>query len=286
MRGRALVHGAATIVNGIATGKGAAFGIDLWTEARVELTQDAGVVEGKILSDPEESTILIEKCMEVLFDRFGIRELGAEVTTDSNIPIARGLKSSSVAANAIILAALSALGKGLSDFEVLDLAVDAAIKSGTTITGAFDDASASFFGNIVVADNLQRKILKTFEVEDLPVVIVVPEGKSYTSKSNVKRMKLIAKQALTAHEKALLGNYWEAMILNSLAYSAALGYPSEATIDALEAGAIAAGLSGKGPAIVAVTHECDLNGVKSVLERYGKTIVARTNKEKAKSCTN
>lgn len=286
MKGVAVARGAATIVNGIATGMGAAFGIDLWTEARVELTQEAGVVEGKIISDPEESTILIEKCVEVLFNRFGIRDLGARVITNSNIPIARGLKSSSVAANAITLAILSALGERLSDFEILNLAVDAAIKAGTTITGAFDDASASFFGNVIITDNFQRRILKTFEVEDLFVVIAVPEKKSYTMKSNVRRMKLISKQALEAHEKALAGKYWDAMILNSLAYSAALGHPAEATIDALEAGAVAAGLSGKGPAIVAVTHRDALVSVKSALERYGKIIIAKTNKENARSWAN
>ena len=35
----AVAHGAATIVNAIALGKGAAFGVDLWTKAEVKLNR-------------------------------------------------------------------------------------------------------------------------------------------------------------------------------------------------------------------------------------------------------
>ncbi len=39
----AVAHGAATIVNAIALGRGAAFGVDLWTKAEVKLTGEAGI---------------------------------------------------------------------------------------------------------------------------------------------------------------------------------------------------------------------------------------------------
>ncbi len=38
-----MAHGAATIVNAIALGKGAAFGVDLWTKAEVKLTSEPHV---------------------------------------------------------------------------------------------------------------------------------------------------------------------------------------------------------------------------------------------------
>ena len=41
----AIAHGAATIVNAIALGKGAAFGVDLWTKAEVKLTDEPGVIQ-------------------------------------------------------------------------------------------------------------------------------------------------------------------------------------------------------------------------------------------------
>ncbi|MEM4643454.1 MAG: shikimate kinase, partial [Candidatus Bathyarchaeia archaeon] len=64
MQAKAVSHGAATIVNAIATGEGAAFGVDLWTKAEVKLTNEPGIIKGEILSDPSESTILIEKTVK------------------------------------------------------------------------------------------------------------------------------------------------------------------------------------------------------------------------------
>lgn len=93
----AISHGAATIVNAIALGKGAAFGVDLWTKAEVELTEEPHVIRGEITSDPAESTALIERAVSRVFRHFRVeKRFGAKVKTWSNIPIARGLKSSSV----------------------------------------------------------------------------------------------------------------------------------------------------------------------------------------------
>jgi len=140
----AISHGAATIVNAIALGKGAAFGVDLWTKAEVELTKEPQVIKGEITSDPAESTVLIEKTVTRVLQHFGAEKcFGARVKTWSNIPIARGLKSSSTAANAVALATVATLGKTLDDLAVVKLGVDAAFDAKVTVTGAFDDAYAS-----------------------------------------------------------------------------------------------------------------------------------------------
>ena len=49
-----------------------------------------------------------------------------------------------------------------------------------------------------------------------------------------------------------MGKIWEALSLNGLIYSSAQGYDTSIAIDALAAGAVAAGLCGKGPAVTAV----------------------------------
>jgi len=279
-----LAHGAATIVNAIPIGKGAAFGIDLWTSARVELTDEAGVVRGEIRRDPGESTLLIERCVLKVLRHFG-EEYGARVVTDSNIPIARGLKSNSVAANAVVLATASALERDLSDYTALNLAVDAALEAKTTITGAFDDASASYLGNVVVTDNVRRKILKTFPIEDLDVLLLVPKTKSYTSKSDVGAMKLVAKQVEVAHREARRGNFWAAMTLNGLVFSACLGYPTQPIMEVLRGGARAAGLSGKGPAVAVVADRSVRGELLDILKAYdGDVIVSKTNRERARAC--
>ena len=157
----AIAHGAATIVNAIALGKGAAFGVDLWTKAEVKLTDEPHVFKAEITSDPKESTVLIEKTVSRVLQKFSLdNSFGAKVKTWSNIPIAKGLKSSSAAANAVALATIAALGKTLDDLEIVNLGVDAAFDAKVTVTGAFDDACASYFGGVVITDNLNREIVK------------------------------------------------------------------------------------------------------------------------------
>jgi len=282
--GRAVAYGAVTIVNAISCGLGAALGINLKTEASVKLTDDPSRVEGKILSDPNEETILIEKTVKRVLKHFNLEgHYGAYVETTSNIPVARGLKSSSAAANAITLATISALGGDVDDLTAINLGVDASIEAGVTVTGAFDDACASYFGNILVTDNYERKILRRFQPEgDYTVLIYVPPVKMYTVKSDVNRMKVVAREVEAIHKIALSGDYWRAMTLNGLIYSAVLGYDPNIAIDALAAGAVAAGLSGKGPAIAAVVPKDRVSDVRSAWGKYGGSLIeASINREKA-----
>jgi shikimate kinase len=284
-KAEAISHGAATIVNAIATGKGAAVGVDLWTKARVQLTDKVGTIEGNIVSDPTENPVLIEKTVSKVLEHFNLEgKFGAKVDTWSNIPIARGLKSSSVAANAVTLATVAALDKRLDDLTILNLGVDAAMEAKVTITGAFDDACASYFGGVVVTDNLERKIVKRFKIdEDLAVLFYVPVKKVYTKGSDVQRMRTMASLVKTAYKQAVKGNYWSALTLNGLIYSSTLGHNPSIAIDALAAGALAAGLSGTGPTVTAIVSEEKIDRVKDAWQIYeGDILQARLNHEKAK----
>jgi shikimate kinase len=283
--GAAIAYGAVTIINAIATNKGAALGVNLWTKANVQLTREKGVVNGKILSDPNEKTTLIEEAILTVLKYFRVEnKFGAEVETKSTIPIAKGLKSSSAASNALVLATIGALGKNVDDFTILNLSIDASIKARTTITGAFDDASASFFGDISLTDNLKRTILKRFTIkEDLTVLMHIPSEKAYTIHSNIGRMRLIAPQIKIAFREALAGNYWTALTMNGLLYATALGFNQKLAIDALEAGAIASGLSGKGPATIAIAYETEIDKILEAWYTYdGEIIQAKINHEKAR----
>ena len=100
----------------------------------------------------------MEKTVARVLQRFSLdNSFGAKIKTWSNIPIAKGLKSSSAAANAVALATTAALGKTLDDLEIVNLGVDAAFDAKVTVTGAFDDACASYFGGVVITDNLKRR---------------------------------------------------------------------------------------------------------------------------------
>lgn len=286
MKGRAeaVSHGAATIINAIALGKGAAIGVDLWTKAVITLTDEAGQMDVIINSDSSENPVLAQKTVERILKYFGLeKQFGAKIETKSNIPVARGLKSSSAAANAIALATTAAIERSLDDVDVVKLGIDGALAAKVTITGAFDDACASFFGGVVITDNIERKIIKRFELTETPVVLFyVPVEKRYTVDSNVKRIRSMASAVKIAFNEALKGNFWGALTLNGLIYSSALGYDTSPAVDALNSGALAAGLSGTGPAVTAIIDEEKIDSIKDIWEkREGEILEARINIEKA-----
>lgn len=281
----AIAHGAATIVNAIALGKGAAFGVDLWTKAEVKLTDKPSVIEAEITSDPNESTLLIEKTALRVLQRFSLeKSFGVKVKTKSNIPIARGLKSSSAAANAVALATTAALNKKLDNLEIVKIGVEAAFDAKVTVTGAFDDACASYFGGAVITDNLNREIINQLPLpEGLTVLFHVPPQKAYTADAEVSRLQTVKPLVEIAFNTALEGKVWEALTLNGLIYSSASGYDTSIAIDALAVGAVAAGLCGKGPAVTAVVPNGKVDAVRAALERFeGEILTAHLNREKAK----
>jgi shikimate kinase len=281
----AIVHGAATIVNAIALGKGAAFGVSLWTKAEVKLTGDPDSVCVEITSDPNENPELVQKTVSRVLRHFKLeKRFGAKVTTWSNIPTAKGLKSSSAAANAVALATVAALGKKLDDLEVVNLGVDAAFEAKVTVTGAFDDACASYFGGALVTDNFNREIVKRFPLpQDLTVLFHVPPQKMYTINSDLSRLQTVKPLVQIAYDEALKGKIWDALTLNGLIYSSASNLNVKIAVDALAAGAVAAGLCGKGPATTAVVPIDKVDAVKTALQAYeGEVLQESLNSEKAK----
>jgi shikimate kinase len=164
------------------------------------------------------------------------------------------------------------------------LGVEAAFDAKVTITGAFDDACASYFGGAVITDNFKREIIKQLPLpENLTLLFHVPPQKAYTADSNVNRLKTLKPLVEIAFEKALEGKIWEALTLNGLIYSSASSFNTKIAIDALAAGAVAAGLCGKGPAVSAVVPNDKVNEVKAALQKYeGEILQAQLNCEKAK----
>jgi shikimate kinase len=280
----AVSHGAVTIVNAMATGRGAALGVGLQTRATVTITNRSGVFIARNISHPQENTTLAKVAARSVFTRFGVdRRFGAIVETDSNIPIAVGLKSSSAASSAVALASIHALGKSLSDLEVVRLGVQASFAAGVTLTGAFDDACACYFGGVVVTDNVKRRILKRFRpTRGLQVLIHVPNTKRYTRDIDPGSFKSIRPFIQAANRSALKGDYLSSMTFNGLVYSIALGYDTRATTMALDAGAVAAGLTGKGPAVAAVVPESKKESVRAAWRRLkGQVIETSFNLRKA-----
>jgi shikimate kinase len=281
MHGRAVALGAGTVLNALATGVGSAFALDVETTATVDLDPDAEGVEGRVADAPDADSRLIERCVELAVATYGDGE-GGRVRTDSDVPMAAGLKSSSAAANATVLATLDALGVPVDDDDAGEddsgatreaacrLGVQAAREVGVTVTGAFDDASASMLGGVTVTDNRADELLSREPLEWDALVWTPPE-RAYSADADVGRCEQVAPMADLVADLALDGRYGEAMTVNGLAFSAALGFPTDPAVAAMPH-ATGVSLSGTGPSVVAVGQQPALEAVRADWEgRPGRT---------------
>ncbi len=276
MQGRARAPGAGTVLNALANGRGVAFGIDRELTATVELDHTADTITGTIAGAPDAETALIERCVALTVDRYGDDE-GGTVRTDTGIPPAAGLKSSSAAANATVLATLDALGR-TADVDRLTAArigVQAARDVGVTVTGAFDDATASMLGGVTITDNRSDRLLDRAE-RDWDVLVWTPPAQAYSADAAVDRCRQLGPIADTIFQLAQDGQFGTAMTINGFAFSAALEFPTAPMFDALPA-VRGVSLSGTGPSVVAIGDREILKDLKTTWEqRAGTTWLTTT----------
>ena len=272
MIGKAACRGAATIVNAIATGRGAAFGVSLEVDAIAELELGPGDI---VLDGTEEGRQLVEGCVRSVAKRAGKSEgVHGEIHVRSEIPISKGLKSSSAVCNAVVLASARALGARLSSMELVLTGVEESIKADVTVTGAFDDASACFLGGVVVTDNRTFSILSRGSLDpDLEIMFHVPDRQ--IRKSNVKKMDFsrIRKDVEKALDLAMRGEFLKALEKNSRAYSTVLDVSEDAAHVARIKGALAAGISGTGPATTIVCARGESGAIANALRDLGGTVL-------------
>ena len=275
---KATVHGAISIVNAIATGKGATLGISLKVESTIETAPGKGIV---IESDNQSlSSRLINRTIQKVVSKKDLEKTKLRVLLKSEIPTGYGLKSSSAISSSVALACAKLFKPKVDDHQVLLAGVDASIETKVSITGAYDDACACYYGGFVVTDNYKRKIIHSDKgPKNLTAVIFVPRSRK---RGNVKKLKTLDVVFAKAWELARNSDYWNAMILNGLATSSILNSDPKIISDLIEKGAIGASVSGNGPAIAAVTKQENLSKIKKVFSNLeGRTIVSEINNKKA-----
>jgi shikimate kinase len=274
---RSEVHGAISIVNAIATGKGSALGISLRVSAEVKLQKGRGIRFTSKTNEDKLIKNIIQKTMskEIIDDNM------ISINIDSEIPIGYGLKSSSAVSNAVALAC-SCIGNDaqIDDNAVLDAAVHSSLESQVSLTGAYDDATACYFGGFTVTDNYTRRILRKESIpENLYAIIILP---SNSLRGDIKMLRKLSDLFEDAFQLAESGQYWKAMKLNGVLASAALSSSYAPVMEAMEQGALSASTSGNGPAIAAVAYPDTIEDIIEGLSKFdGRIIVSKANNEKA-----
>jgi shikimate kinase (EC 2.7.1.71) len=256
----ACAYGGGTIINAIATGHGAAFPISLRVVAEV-CSSDR--VEVRSYADVDLSPIY--KIVERLAERLGTGPVSVRFSGD--LPTAGGLKSSSAAVNALIIAMTRLAGVEMDLFDVARLNAELSMWAGISVTGAFDDAVASAVGRSYLTDNYKRLVIRELDVQGRAVVLVPPYDKR---RHKVEEMKALAPVIRTAVAYAGLGMWREAMMINALAYGYALGYPPDAHLGGVAKGAVG-GVSGTGPSHVFIAEEPE--ELAQALSRFGRVYV-------------
>ena len=275
---KAIMHGAVSLVNAIATGKGATLGISLNVEADIQATPGIGLYfENK---ESSLSSRLIRAVIERAVPKSDLEKNKITVLVKSEIPSGYGLKSSSAISSVVSLACAKLFRPKITDSEILKYGVEASIQTKVSITGAFDDACACYFGGFIVTDNTNLKIIKSEKApEDLVAVIFIPRSRK---RGNVKKLKILEGVFSQAWTLASNSDYWNAMMLNGLATSTILNSDPRVLTDLVESGALAASVSGNGPSIAAITKKENVSNVKKVFASMeGSTVVSEINNKKA-----
>lgn len=278
VKSKATVHGAVSIVNAIATGKGATLGISLKVEAIVEAEPGKGIT---IESDSKNlSSRLILKTVEKIVPKKELDKNKIIIKLNSEIPTGYGLKSSSAISSAVALACAKIFKPKATDQQILVAGVDASIESNVSITGAFDDACSCYYGGFNITDNQRRtRVASKDAPTNLIAVIFIPKDRR---RGNIRKLKVFDSVFNSAWELAKKSNFWEAMTINGLATATILNSDIKIIPSLLEKNAIAASVSGNGPAIAAITKKSNESNIKKVFASLdGKVIVSKINNKKA-----
>ena len=275
---KSVVHGAVSLVNAIATGSGAAVGIDTFVKTTLEVKAGTGIY---ITSDNKTiSSRLINKVIQNSVPKKQLEKTRLELDFQSNIPTGYGLKSSSAISTAVSMVCSKAFQRKFTDKKILKIGVESSIQTKVSLTGAYDDACACYYGGFNVTNNYKRNlVLRRPAPNNLQAIIFLPKSRK---RGNLKKLKNFKPAFEKAWELAKNGDYWNASILNGIATSSILNSNPELIFKLIEKGAIGATISGNGPSIMAITkkgHNSNIKKEFSSLE--GNIIISNVNNKKA-----
>lgn len=263
-------NGGCSILHAAGLGYGASMALDLPVKVRLLDKKPR-----RELDDPDgllEQILATWKSIEL-----PIPEGDLYWSVTSEIPQRQGLKSSSAISVAAIKALCEATETQLENSQIVDIAANAQLSAGVSITGSFDDSWAALEGGWKLVDINAEDAKSGLLLEspgpnsdDWNVVIVCrgerenrPELEDFTYHQQAFSQSLNALQE---------GNDLVALTWNGRGVVGALNDTKgrKLTNDAFVNGARAAGISGSGPAIVIFIPSVALQTIQRIKKWYSK----------------
>ena len=237
----------------------------LYNEVELELTSSSDLVEINVKGDgadtlPVNERNLVLRSVRMLLDRAGVQSVGIRLALYNNIPLSRGLGSSSAAIVGGLTAANAVVGNRFSQDELLDMA--------TKIEGHPDNVAPALLGGFTVSVMQGDRVtcLRLPVPKELKLIVCIPDFRLSTNK---------ARQAIPAtvpHKDAVFNVSRTALLVGAMA-SGQLEYLADALDDKLHqpyraslipgmaevfaagkaAGALGVTMSGAGPSLMAYT---------------------------------
>ena len=269
--GEGEARGGVSILHALGTGKGCSVGVNLLT--KVKLVDK----KSENLHDKHKLLDSVIKCWKA--EGFPLpKEYGWDIS--SEVPIGQGLKSSSALACAAIKSLNSASWMNLNNFEIIDLAVKAQKVAGCTITGSIDDAWCAMAEGWKLIDstkNAAESVLSEGEIENSLCVLIAIRGirKNDIKIESFKEYNALFDKALKSIER---GEIFEALTTNGMGVAAANDDNEAIKICNLSIinGAIAAGITGSGPAICIICYEKEVEVLSDIIKKYDMDLIRTT----------
>ena len=236
------------------TAVGSAAGISLAVEAVVDLEPTSG--RSAIVVATDSDSPLVRATLEAALEQWSpARSWSVRLRLRSEIPPAKGLKSSSAVGGAVARAVAGALHLLVTNEEVGRLSADVSQAIGISATGAFDDALATLEPGVHVTDNPARRRLRTDSLDpSWQVILWIPHHAHLPSPVYRDRFHAERDEGRSAEEAALRGDPLAAMRANTEVVERVVGYDyARLRRELLRRGALGAGVSGLGPALAIVT---------------------------------
>ena len=248
--GRGSANGGVSVLHAAGLGKGCSIGIELSTEV--------SLVAGEAEVSSDEHGIL-DSVMAVWIESGYPQPGDTGWRVSSEVPIGQGRKSSAALACAAAMALNEASWTALSDFDIVDIAVAAQRRAGCTITGSMDDAWAAISPGWKLVDPIQSSrdsVLLEGDIDEGLTVLIALRGSrlAEVQSDSFSNQRKIFERAMASLSS---GSVLSAMSANGMAVAAATGDDEALRIcnSVIARGAIAAGVSGSGPAIAIVCYE-------------------------------